>query len=245
MWVQSKFEKKKKFERNGVIKCVNVPVGKSIIDKRYNLKVSKKQKSIDIVDGTNSIIITDEIGISNLVEFSILFIKDAMLFVLHKGVLYVKDKNENIMVVNNKGKVTDFSGDSSVIVWKNRSQMLDYSISVVGGKYHLDSRLEKIHYLDNIILKVTSYFRVNNGNLFGFSVTNLNTDLGLNEFNFVVKESKVVKKLLESDIKFNRRENSNKDDIDSYIESNSDDESFDDLEILNNLVYYDREEDYT
>lgn len=235
MWIQKKFKNCKKYERNGVIAVVKMPKCTDFNNRNFNLKISKKSKEINIVDGTNSIVITDEIGIGNKVHFSLLFIKEAMVVIINKGNLYVRDENGKIFIINNKGIICDYTGDCSDIIWKNREYFIDSLGIIVGSKYNLVKRVEKLQYINNLIFSLSAYFKFYNNSLFGLSVLNMNTAIGLNEFKFIVKEGKISKNKLENDSKFNLATSSDNEN-ESY---NDNDEIMDEIDFINSVSYYD------
>ena len=231
MFVQDKFAKQKTFKRKGVITSVEVPIDK--IDKDvstglYNYKILKRSNKLELVKGNNSFVITDTVGINTEVEYSLLFTDEAMFFVIHSGVLYVKDEKGKIIGITNTGTIEKFRGDSKAIVWKNCQQMRSYCNQVVGSRFNLYTDGEKESYVNNLIFRVKSSFKYGMGQLFSFATLSLNTDIGLKKFEYTVKEEKVqrISSYYEEEKKYTKKIDTEKDSS-KYIEEDSDDDDVD------------------
>ena len=188
MLVNSKFSKCKTYEKRGIITKVKVPVGKDIVDKKYDIKVVSKNKDIEIVDGKGTLVITDEIGFSGTVSYEILFAKDVFIISLKKGNLYARDKNGSIVVINAKNKISDFNGEERSIIWKTYNQLYDLCLLATRKMYNLSLKTEAMQYVNNAILKVSSYFHPNMGMLFQLKVDNFDIAPALGKFKFEKKD---------------------------------------------------------
>ena len=245
MWVTDKFVKKKKISRKGVANSVSILQDKDILGKKCTLKILKKSNSLSIVDGNLSTIITDEIGFSSTVEFSVFFVDDGMILFLHKGNLYVHDSKNKILVVTNKGTVRENGKESLNVIWKSVEQVKSLVSTYVSGKYNLYSIVDKNKYISNAMFKVSASYRHGDKKLFIFNVLEMNTDLALGEFEFEAKEAMAAKPVVyydEEESKYNGgkrkgKDKNDKNDIDKYVEedSNVEDDSLD-LEIYKNYI---------
>lgn len=188
MWIQEKFKNNKFFSRKGIIEQVSIPNVKSIENMKVDIKVNAKKVTLDIIEGKNALLISDEVGFNGTVTYDILFLENAFLMVLKKGTIFVKDSNGKIYSYNAKNKLDIFEGEIKSICWKSYKDLKDYCLSIVKGRYNTDGYRITEDYLNNMIVRVNSYFYPHDNNLFSFKVTDLDTSLACGKFVFEKKE---------------------------------------------------------
>lgn len=188
MWIQSKFKRSKSLKRDGIISEIKVPSVAGAIDKKYDLRVSKK--GMEIVEGKNSIIISDEIGFHNSSEFDIVFTYDCFVLQLKKGTVYVRE-DEKIKEIVGKKVPVDFNGKDGYICWKSRKELFDLCNILMKNHYNLSNSSDLRTYANNVIFKVSASYTPENHSLFCLKVVDYDTSIALDKVEFK-KYEKVV-----------------------------------------------------
>lgn len=193
MWLKSEYKNIKEISRYGCVNSVVLPNDSEIVEKKYGLKISKRDKKIYFDKGKDVYIITDEIGINESCEFSLFFANKLMVIELQKGVLYLKDKDGVVYQINSKNKIEKCDEGVINIWWKDYKDILEYCKRITKNKFNLIKNEDIIEYLNNLIYTINSYYSVTEGNLFVFKFLDFYYDLGLETFNYEIKEKVEVK----------------------------------------------------
>lgn len=188
MWIQEKYKKLKSYSKKGIIKKIDLNISDKSVSSKADLKVLAKKSAIEVVDGKNTVIVSDEIGFNGSVVYDILFAEDVFIMVLKKGTVYLKDKNEKIYSLNAKNKLDDFSGDKKSIEWKDREGLLEYCFTLIKGYYNTDGKIQTEEYLYNMIMSVNSSFYPHENRLFNFKISDHDYSPACGKFNFEKKE---------------------------------------------------------
>lgn len=194
MWLNKGCKNLKEIKRDGLVTSIVLPTDSDILDKKYGLKISKRDKKIRFDKGKDVYIITDKIGINELCEFSVFFMSNFMVIELQKGFIYLKDENDVVYRINNKNKIDKIDDDSvQSIWWKDSKEISEYCKRITKSKFNLIRNEDVLNYFNNLIFTINSYFSASEGNLFIFKFLDFYYDLGLEKFNYEVKEKVEVK----------------------------------------------------
>ena len=235
MLVQDKYKKKKSFSHTGILSSLSVPTGATVGNKKFDLQIDGKSKTMKLGEGKSAFVISDVIGISELTEIVLFFLDDVMVLELVKGYIYVPTESGEIQVLNSKNKINVLTEKQDKIIWKNKKDLLEYCSPFVKHKFNLNVPMEINDYVNNLMFHLKMSYYANENCLFSFSILDMFYGLGIGKFSFEIKEP-LIKVLPNSE--------ANKPEVDEYIPKS---DSFEDSVSYRNKKgnkYYDKYSDY-
>lgn len=195
MWIQEELGRKRKFKRNGLLTVLNLPTKVKLKEMKNNIKINKKEKSINLVEGKRAYALTDKIGISDHVEISLFFMPTFMVIEVQKGCIYLEESDGSIVSLGKDSKITPFKGSKDNIAWKNRLDILDFCEYFVKRKYNLDNQVELTKYINNLIFTFNSSYNLKDSKLFSFKLIEIYFDLGVDIFKYEIKKENRISKM--------------------------------------------------
>lgn len=197
MWLPEDIKKRKKFKRIGLLKTLVLPKLSDLEDKKNDIKINTKTKSIEVVLGKHVYALTNEFGVSELSEFSLFFIDDYVVVELQKGCLYLKEGSDKIVILDSKNRKSEYLNDRDKIYWKTSLELLNYCRSMTAHKFNLVKEKEIADYTSNLIFTFKSSYDLNQGKLYTLKLEDYYYDLGIDKFKYEKKEKLVDTKVIE------------------------------------------------
>lgn len=191
MLVQDKYKKIKKFSHTGIISSLSVPTDASVGNKKVDLQISGKSKTMKLCEGKSVFVISDVIGISENTEIVIFYLDDVVVLELVKGFIYVPNEDGTINVINAKNKIRVLNKeieDIETISWKTRDDMFYYCSHLVEGRFNLVDALDVKSYTNNLMFHLKLSYSLKENSLFSMNLLDVFYGLGVGQFNFEVKE---------------------------------------------------------
>lgn len=202
MLVQEKFKRKKSFSHTGILPSLSVPTG-AVGGKKFDLQLDGKSNTMKLGDGKSTFVISDVIGISELSEIVLFFLDDAMVLELVKGYIYVPKEDGTVDVINAKNKITNMIDVGDKVIWKSKTDILEYCIPYVKHKFNLTIPNDVMNYTNNLMFYIKLSYYVKENCLFSISFPDIFYGLGVGKFKFEVKEAPMVEKkvVLQTEVK--------------------------------------------
>ena len=194
MLVQEKFKKKKSFSHTGILSSLSVPTGATVGGKKFDLQLDGKSNTMKLGDGKSTFVISDVIGISELSEIVLFFLDDAMILELVKGYIYVPREDGTVDVINAKNKISNIEDIGDKVIWKSKSDILEYCLPLVKHKFNLVYPTEVMEYTNNLMFYIKLSYYAKENCLFSVSFPDMFYGLGVGKFKFEVKEAPIVEK---------------------------------------------------
>ena len=242
MYIMEQYARKRKFKRDGLLSSLTLPKGVKLEKSKNDIKINVKLKSIDIIVGKHSYALTNKFGVSELSEFTLFFMNDFMVIELQKGYLYLEE-GDKIFVLDTKSNIKEFQGDLCRVHWETFDTILKYCKEFTANKYHLIKNEDIKNYVSNLLYTFKSSYEYNNSKLYTLKLVEMYCDLGIDIFNYEVKEDKKVDKNSEVKVKSNFKEEAYINELErnalirvkknkNLSDSEESDDDFEDIEVL-------------
>ncbi len=236
MWIQNGYTEVKKFDRAGILSSLILPKDSKKDNNLYKLAI--KSKNLELVKGSDTYILSNEIGIQDTADFTFFFLNDLLCVKLEKGSLFVKDTDGEIYSINNKHKMTKLTIKEDKLIWKSLNDFIDLTNCMIKDKYNVYSPIELSNYRNNLIFSVRSSYSVTQSCLFTIKFLNISEKIG-GSFEFKVYEGRKPINTDHFEIPDEMSANSkayNKSYSSEGVENEDDDDDADDVNaIINNI----------